>query len=257
MRLVLLHGFTGAPESWDGVLARLPDGTDVFRPYLLGHDPDGAIASLSFEDEVERLARKLREGHPGSLHLAGYSQGGRLAVGLLVRHPDLFAAATLIGASPGLVSKDERRARRAADEELARLLEEEGLERFLETWESLPLFATQRRLPEAVIEAQRRLRRRHRPDGLARALRLLGSGSMPSYWADLARIETPVLLMAGGEDEKFRRTARRMSGLLPRAAVEIVPAAGHNLLLEAPGRVAAALARGLAPTFNSFCGKGC
>jgi 2-succinyl-6-hydroxy-2,4-cyclohexadiene-1-carboxylate synthase len=76
---------------------------------------------------------------------------------------------------------------------------------------------------------------------------------MPSYWTQLSRVDVPVLLMAGAEDVKYRRTARRMAELLPRATVEIVASAGHNLLLEAPGRVAAALARRGAATFNSFC----
>lgn len=236
-RLVCLHGFTGAPESWDAVAAALPETVEVECPRILGHDPADTIASGTFEEEVDRLAGVVRE-HGGAVHLAGYSQGGRLAVGLLARHPKLFASATLIGASPGLESEDERRRRRETDERLARLLEEEGLERFLEHWQALPLFATQRELPEAALEAQRRQRLRHRPEALARALRVLGTGGMPCYWGELARIRVPVHLMVGERDEKFRRIARRMAALLPRGTVEAVASAGHNLLLEAPGRVA-------------------
>jgi len=240
-RIVCLHGFTGAPESWDEVVAEL--AADVDRPHLLGHDPGDAIGSRSFEEEVDRLARRFREGGRSGLHVAGYSQGGRLAVGLLARHRDLFASATLIGASPGLGSEDAREERRAADERRARLLEHEGLERFLEHWEALPLFASQSRLPAARLAAQRALRRRHRPAGLARALRVLGLGRMPDYLAALPRVDLPVHLMAGELDAKFTALARRMAALLPRATVEVVPGAGHNLLLEAPRQVAAAIRR--------------
>lgn len=240
-KVVCLHGFTGSPESWDDVVADL--AADVDRPPLLGHDPGDAIGSRSFEEEVDRLAHRFRARGWNGLHLAGYSQGGRLAVGLLARHRELFASATLIGASPGLDSERARQERRAADERLARLLEDEGLERFLEHWEALPLFASQRRLPEARRAAQRTLRLRHRPAGLARALRVLGSGRMPDYRSELPRIDLPVHLMAGELDAKFTELARLMAALLPRATVEIVPGAGHNLLLEAPRQVADAIRR--------------
>jgi len=244
-RVVCLHGFTGAPESWDDVVTELD--VDVDRPHLLGHDPGDAIGSLTFEEEVDRLARRIRERGRSGLHLAGYSLGGRLAVGLLARHRGLFAAATLIGASAGLDSEDARQKRRAEDERLARLLEDDGIECFLEHWEELPLFASQRRLPASRLAAQRTLRSRHRPAALARALRVLGLGSMPDYWRELPAIDLPVHLMAGELDAKFTALAGRMAALLPRATVEIVPGAGHNLPLEAPRRVAEAIQGTLTP----------
>lgn len=242
-RVFCLHGFTGAPESWDDALAYFPAGIDVDRPFLLGHDPEDAVAAATFDDEVDRLARRLRGRGWRNVRLAGYSQGGRLALGLLVRHRDLFSSATLVGASPGIATETERQRRRAADERLARLLEDRGLEAFVEHWESLPLFATQRLLPEEKRRRHRAIRLRHRPEGLARALRVLGTGRMPSYWSELPGLGLPVCLMAGERDDKFRRLASRMAELLPRAAVEVVASAGHDLLLEAPERVAAAILR--------------
>lgn len=239
-----LHGFTGSPESWDSILASIHDkGVHVLRPHILGHDPEDAIDSPTFEAEVDRLASLVRgqdrRGQdPHDVHVIGYSQGGRLAIGLLVRHPDLFTAATLISASPGLESADERRKRREADERLARRLEDEGLERFMDYWQALPLFATQYALPRARLEAQRTERLRHRPEALARALRVLGLGSMPCYWGDLPHLDLPVHLMVGHRDEKFRRIADRMAELLPQVTTTVVAGAGHNLLLETPKRVA-------------------
>lgn len=242
-RIVALHGFTGAPESWDAVRAALAPGVGMTCPPLVGHDPGDAIRSPTFEAEVDRLARTLAGPDAAGVELAGYSQGGRLAVGLLVRHRRRFAAATLIGASPGLGREAERRARRDADEKLGRRLEQEGLESFLDAWEKLPLFASQQHLPEAVLARQRAIRRRHRPEALARALRVLGLGRMPDYWPHLAELDIPVRLLVGELDTKFRRIAERMAELLPRGHLEVVPGVGHNLLLEAPERVAAALCR--------------
>ena len=246
--VALLHGFTGCPESWDPVTALLPDDLEVLRPTLRGHDPARIDEEgIGFEDEVDRLAHWLTERAEPPMHLAGYSMGGRLALGLLVRHRRLFDSATLIGVHPGIADPEERRRRRASDEALARRLESRGVEDFVDRWQELPLFATQRRLPAAVRERQRTLRLRHRPSGLALALRTVGAAAMPDYRPYLPRLDLPIRLLAGASDDKFRRIARAMARSLPQGSVEIVPGAGHNLILEAPRAVAAAILRAIAP----------
>ena len=241
MGVVCLHGFSGSPASWNAVMARLPADLRVSCPALAGHDR-GSLASAGFVAEVDRLAGLLASDAPH--HLAGYSLGGRLALGLLVRHAGLFSSATLIGAHPGL-GDDDRRRRRAADEKLSRMLEQEGIERFVDYWQDLPLFRSQHSLPPETLRAQRATRLGHSAAGLARALRALGLGGMPDYGPSLAKIEQPVHLMAGADDAKFRRLAESTARALPRATLEIVPAAGHNLILEAPDAVASAIERGL------------
>ncbi len=238
-RLVCLHGFTGAPGAWDAVIAALPPDVEAICPPIAGHHPDVPLAGDSFEHEVDRLAASLPSG-PGPFYLAGYSLGGRLALGLLVRHRRLFASATLIGVHSGLSDEGERRERAAADDALASRLERDGVERFVDHWQSLPLFETQRALPPGVFEAQRRRRLGHRPEGLAYALRVLSLGRMPDYRGEMPGLDLPIHLMAGERDDKFRHLAEVMASALPRATVEIVPAAGHNLILEAPYAVAAA-----------------
>jgi len=48
-------------------------------------------------------------------------------------------------------------------------------------------------------------------------------------------------VLAGERDQKFVALARRLAQELPRAALTIVPHAGHALTLEAPGAIAAAI----------------
>lgn len=237
--LVCLHGFTGRGESWRGVLSRLPEGADAVCPDLLGHG--GASSAESFEQEVDRLASELERRSFREGVLAGYSLGARIGLGLLVRHPGLFVRAVLVGSQPGLEDEKERRARLVADEHLARRLEQEGIERFLEDWESLPLFATQIELPAEIRAAQRAARLRHDPQELARSLRVLGLGRMPDLWPELPALDLPVRLVAGERDEKFCAIAYRMAEHLPRATVEIVAGAGHNVGLERPDALAAIL----------------
>ncbi|MFW6051623.1 MAG: alpha/beta fold hydrolase [Myxococcota bacterium] len=238
--IVLLHGFTGAPRSWDPVVRALPGGARVVRPPLLGHGAADDASVTCFDDEVDRLAAHLHgEGVRDAL-LVGYSLGGRLALGLLARHPDRFARAVILGAHPGLTDPDARVERVARDERWAHMLEREGIGAFVDAWERLPLFATQARLPAAVRQGQRAIRMAHDPRGLARALRVVGLGRMPVLWDRLARVRVPARLVAGSLDAKFGALADRLAEAWGGPAeVARIEGAGHNVVLERPADVAA------------------
>jgi 2-succinyl-6-hydroxy-2,4-cyclohexadiene-1-carboxylate synthase len=237
--LLLLHGFTGAPASWDAVRANLPVRAPTLTPAVIGHDgTPGPRDITTFEGEVDRLAAWVRQRTTRPAQVAGYSMGGRLALGLLVRHPDLFASATLVGASPGPGSPSEREERARWDEGWARLLDTEGLDTFVAAWEALPLFADQEGLDPAVVAEQRRIRRSHDPLGLARSLRVVGLARMPDYRPRLPDIRCPVRLVVGEGDGKFRALAADMQGRLARATVHVVPGVGHNVVLARPAAIA-------------------
>jgi 2-succinyl-6-hydroxy-2,4-cyclohexadiene-1-carboxylate synthase len=235
--LVLLHGFTGSADSWAAVRDGLPRRR-ILAPALIGHDGSAGPASVgSFDDELDRLARLVREQGDDGGHVVGYSMGGRVALGLLIRHAGLFSGATLIGASPGLATAAERRDRARQDEERARLLEARGLPTFVAAWEAVPVLAMGRRVPPEALARQRRIRLSHDPHGLARALRVLGLAAMPDYRPALGDIQVPVRLAVGALDARFVALAREMAERLPRRELHIVEEAGHNILLERPAEI--------------------
>ena len=120
----------------------------------------------------------------------------------------------------------------AADDALAAHLEEVGVDTFLHEWLAQPLFA---RLPDDAACLDER--RRNTTAGLASSLRLAGTGSQRSLWADLARITVPVLLLSGEHDPKFTEIARQMTEHIgPNATASIVEGAGHSVHLEQPER---------------------
>lgn len=227
---LLLHGFTGAPESFDDLVTRLPSSARVLRPALAGHGPRPAEAE-SWDAEVDRLAKLLElEGVEGA-HLLGYSMGGRIGWGLLQRS-DRIARATLIGAHPGLEDDYARAKRRASDARWVRMLESGDLHGFVELWESLPLWRSQLALEPARLIRQRAVREQHDPRALARTLRALGLPEMPR--TDPTRIRVPVTLAIGERDHKHRAIAERFAPRLADARVRVIEDAGHNVLLERP-----------------------
>ena len=173
--------------------------------------------------------------------LAGYSQGGRLALHVALAHPALVTRLVLVSATAGIEDDGERTRRRDADADLAAWMEGEGrqMSEVADRWGAQPLFATQS--PE-VAAAARADRLVNEPAHLAAALRGIGTGTMAPLWDRLGELTMPVAVMAGQHDAKYVALGRRLVAALPAGTLTIVPHAGHALPLEAPAAVAAAIA---------------
>lgn len=240
---LLLHGFTGSPQSWNPVVAHAALDRTSLIPSLAGHGPDWQSRDVrSFESEVMRLV-SLASGAERPRLLCGYSMGARVALGLLAHQPGLFDAAVLIGVHPGLTEESTRAERRDIDASRARLLREKGLAAFVAAWEELPLFASQHDLSQEVLADQRDIRLAQDAEGLARALERLGLSEMPDYGPALASFEIPITLMTGSLDSKFSGIAEALAKENTHIDAELVDGVGHNVVLEAPAAVAAALKR--------------
>jgi 2-succinyl-6-hydroxy-2,4-cyclohexadiene-1-carboxylate synthase len=245
--LLLIHGFTGHPRSWDPVLAALPgEQRRAARTLALpGHgqaDEHAWAAGAAGFDQVVEAASSWLGPRAAGLHLCGYSMGARLGLALLLRRPGAFARATLIGVHPGLSSADERAARQEADAVWQTMLDQRGLDAFLDAWEAQPLFATQAHAPAAEQARQRELRHLHTAVGLAHALRVIGLGEMPDLRPRLGELSVPVDLVAGELDPRFAALAAGLAPGLPRGRHLTLPACGHNPLVERPAELAHILA---------------
>ena len=165
--------------------------------------------------------------------LVGYSMGGRLALYLALRYPERCTSLFLESASPGLENERERASRHDADEKKARRLETEDFEGFLQDWYQQPIFASLAR-DEELLERTIETRLRNDPSELAKSLRGIGTGSQPSLWKELGRLEAPALAVAGELDSKFSALSRRMAAISPQIRVNVVTDVGHNVQGEAP-----------------------
>jgi 2-succinyl-6-hydroxy-2,4-cyclohexadiene-1-carboxylate synthase len=235
--LVLLHGFTNTGASWDGVVGALGERYRPLAPDIRGHGTASAATPVDLPSVIADVAALAEDSE--TFTLAGYSMGGRLALhAAFALHPRV-GRLVLIGASPGLQQPAERADRVAADEALAAEIQTETIEAFAARWARTPVLADQPARVRAAVDADRR---RNTPHGLARALRGLGTGALPSLWDRLPELDIPVDLIVGECDQKFRATAERMAGALPAARLHVVAAAGHAVHLEDPAAVAAIIA---------------
>lgn len=233
-KLVLLHGFTGSSENWQPHSEFFSAYFDVLVPDLPGHGSNTST-QFSMTDTAKAIIEFIKHYTPEKVHLLGYSMGGRLALYLAIFYPEMFHSLILESASPGLASESERTARIASDEQLAQKLMQEGIEKFVDDWENIPLFATQKNLPEEVRAKLRNQRLKNNPLGLANSLRGMGTGVQPSLWDQLPELHLPVLILAGEQDTKFTQIGQQMHALIPHAQLKIIEGAGHTIHLEQPG----------------------
>jgi len=162
-------------------------------------DAPGHGGSAHIEANLWATADLLAGLVPGAASWAGYSMGGRAALHVALAHPEKVARLVLISTSAGIEDQAARSARQAADEDLAKRVEVEGVESFLNFWMSQPLFATLS--PE---QAGHEARMVNTPAGLASSLRLAGQGAQEPLWARLAELgrrsyrscSSPVSVMA-------------------------------------------------------------
>lgn len=236
--LVLLHGFTGSRASWRTLVRGIEEEFTTLSVDLIGHGRSGSPASLDryrMERAVDDLAELLRAMGFERAAWLGYSLGGRTALQLAVQRPDVVSALILEGASPGLESAEERVARVGADERLARMIEHDGLEAFVDYWESIPLWETQAaNLSDGQRQSLREQRLAQRGVGLANSLRGMGTGSQEWVGDRLGAIRVPVLLTAGSLDTKYAQIAREMGEAIPSSQVCLIEDAGHAAHLERP-----------------------
>lgn len=184
----------------------------------------------TFEDTADAIGQ-----NGGRAVYVGYSMGGRLCLQLAVARPELVDGLVLVSASPGLADQAERAARFAADEELARSVERDGVEQFLAAWLSQPMFRSVP--PDAPGLAERR---ELTPAFVAHCLRVLGTGTMTPLWDRLGDLRMPVALVTGRDDTKFDAIASRTVERMRGGTVEHLRLdGGHAVPLEQPAALAA------------------
>lgn len=234
--LVLLHGFMGSLQDWkEEIIPVLSKDYFCIALDLPGHGK--TETERKDEYRMDRCAANITALMDilsvSQAHIVGYSMGGRLALYMAVHFSGRVGRVVIESGSPGLRSEADRRARMEQDGKLKEKIRGMSMERFLEDWYQQPLFATMDKASARYKSmVQRRLR--NDPQRLGLSLEYMGTGVQPSLWDKLDKIRSPLLLMTGEHDEKFRQVASEMAGLCPTATLAVVRGAGHCVHFDNP-----------------------
>ena len=207
-------------------------------PDLPGHGCQGALRDLSAYSLPAHLDLISAAASAPQITLLGYSMGGRLALHWAIAHPERIHRLILVGASPGLATPEEKDERRLGDATLAEFIRTRGLDAFFKYWHNQTFFQPMLRLPKDRLDPILGRRARNDPEGLARSLENVGTGTLPSLWHRLKEIRFPVDLVSGEHDVKFTRLAHEMGAHLPKARHSVIEGAGHPVHLEKPSDLA-------------------
>ncbi len=235
--VVFLHGFTGDTTTWSRITDKFSANYKCILIDILGHgktdspqDPSrytmDAVSADLFSICTQLDIKKAI--------FIGYSMGGRLALHFSFLHPQFVEALVLESSSPGLKTEEERLKRRETDLALADRIMKNGIESFVDYWEEIPLFSSQKKLPEPVQNEIRNQRLGQSPLGLANSLKGMGTGAQPSWWNKLNTLPFPVTLLVGGKDEKFIRIAKEMKETNPDFQIKTILDTGHAIHVEEP-----------------------
>ncbi len=233
--ILLLHGFTGDVSIWRDVRLALDRSFQVIAIDILGHgqsDKPSDVAPYHMETVASDIIQLLDSLSVYQTHLFGYSMGGRLALYLAIHYPELFRSLILESASAGLATEQEREERRQRDNALADKIEANGIQWFVDFWEGLSLWDSQKSLSQDILSQQRTQRLQNDPQGLANSLRGMGTGVQPSLWSRLPEIALPTQLIVGEFDSKFISINQHMVQLIPHAEMATISGAGHTVHLE-------------------------
>ena len=235
--MVFLHGFTGSTKTWEPIIEYLPSTVRCIAVDLLGHGKTEAPKQsqrYQMSEQVLDLHTLFVALQVRDFTLVGYSMGGRIALAYALTYPEHVKRLVLESASPGIVSMDEQQIRIKADESLANKIAQEGLDVFIDFWQDIPLFQSQKNLPEIKQQAIRQERLQQSSLGLVNSLKGMGTGRQPSYWPQLSELNMPVTIITGEFDQKFHMIAQQMTKNIASSKHIEVLGVGHAIHVENP-----------------------
>jgi pimeloyl-ACP methyl ester carboxylesterase len=237
--LVLLHSSVCDRRMWDPQWPALIDaGYRVVRCDFRGYG-DSPVADHPYND-AEDVAELLKAQGIAQAAVVGSSYGGRVALELAARWPDLVKALVLLcSALPGHAPSDALRSFGEREDALLEAGDIAGaVELNVETWLG----------PEADETVREQVRRMQRRAFEVQLAAPEGVGPTRAE-VDLSRIKAPCLAVSGGHDvADFRRIAAQLPEQVGGARHRELPWAGHLPSLERPAMVTHLLKRFLGQT---------
>ncbi len=229
--LVLLHGFMQSSTSWEPIAASLKLHFCVYAVDFIGHglsDKSKNPARYAYEDMAASIDYFLRKvvcrpsdsaNKPSKrmfpllkslrktsgdcageqsvrAHVVGYSMGGRIALALMKTSCDVLASVILESCNLGCATDEEQQEAAKRNSAWVNRIREEGMEEFVNYWETLPLFETQKELGfDKILHFSRAA---NDPECMALCLEGAGKQAMPLSSETLASIEK---VIASQQDE--------------------------------------------------------
>ena len=231
---LFLHGFSGSADTWFEITSKF-NGYSI-TPDIIGHGKSKYInlnADYNINDWCTDMNEILKLLNVNRLNICGYSMGGRLAVAFAAKHPKKINSLMVEGGNIGIKDKIAREDRCKADLKLSKFISED-LEKFINLWESNPLFKSQKKRNHEAFMLQRNIRLSQNAPQLSKALKTFSQGSMDYFEEEFSKFDFPISIINGSEDTKYISTGRNMTKINSNCTHHIIEKSNHNVHLESP-----------------------
>jgi len=235
--LVFIHEFAGDYRSWEPQMrffARyfrcIAYNARGFPPSEVPEDPERYSQAHARDDAIAVLD------HLGfdRAHIVGFSMGGFAALHVGISYPQ--RARSLVIAGCGYGAEPDKREAFQAECEVAAASFESNWEEAAKKYALGPTRVQfQNKDPRGWSEFARQLAG-HSPKGLALTMRGVQK-RRPSLWElvdDMKRIDVPVLIMTGDEDDPCLEPALLMKRNIATSGLLVLPFSGHTINIEEP-----------------------
>ena len=222
--LVLIHGAGGTHLYWPPEIRRL-SGYCVYALDLPGHGKSSAIdGQQSVGEYAHYLVQWLESLHLRRAVLVGHSMGSAIALALAIHHPEYVVGLGLIGSGARL---------RVHPDLLGYTADQTTY------YKAIDLLVSYSFCPDApqqlVEQASKRLVE-------TRQSVLYGDLVACDHFdvmEQLAAVQQPTLVMCGADDRMTPlRYSQFLASSIPAARLNVIPGAGHMVILEEPRLVA-------------------
>jgi pimeloyl-ACP methyl ester carboxylesterase len=236
--ILFIHEFAGDHRSWEHQVRAFGRRYRCITYAARGYTPSdvpGDVASYSQDLAVSDAISVLDHLGIDRAHVVGLSMGGFTSLHLALRHPERTRSAVVAGVGYG-AHPDLRESFRREAEAIALAFGAEGAAAFAPRYAEGP----------ARVQFQNKDRRgweefagqlaEHSSVGATNTM--LGvQRERPSLYDlrdELARVEVPVLLLVGDEDEGCLDANLMLKRTMPSAGLAVLPRTGHTSNLEEP-----------------------
>lgn len=217
--LLLIHGGTATADMWQPYLAAFTEYYRVITPDTRGHgrsnNPTGTMSYRLLADDMAAFVQALNLHKP---LIAGYSDGGQIALEIGMRYPDLPQALIVGGAWFKFTPTYRAFLRDVVGDEQSLEIDTVRFARDQPDWAAW-------------------LQQTYGPDDWRRLL-----SEIKPMWAtplnytpdDFAQVTAPTLVLLGDRDGiTILEEAVEMYGLLPTAELAVIPGADHSSFFSA------------------------
>jgi pimeloyl-ACP methyl ester carboxylesterase len=236
--IVFVHEFAGDHRSWEPQLRYFSRNYRCIAYNARGYPPSDVpedwqgYSQARVRDDVRAVLDALKIQRA---HIVGLSMGAFATLHFGFAYPDRALSLTVAGGGTGAHPASYRAFQEDA-RKYAELIRREGMAGFAATYGHGPSRVQLRRKdPRGFAEFVRQLTE-HSAAGSANTMQGY-QGRRPSLYeltAEMTRLELPVLVMTGDEDEPCLEASLLMKRAIRRAGLAIFPRSGHPINLEEP-----------------------